>query len=102
MDIGFVLVVDKKFGFSVRNQRNLSCFSGFRWFLTGNAGYFFSQSAGGPLHCIVAAFFISKSQLHRLFHYFVYISLIYWTFTKWTSISFFSNQYATIAADYMG
>ena len=28
MDIGFVLVADKKFGFSVRNQRNLSFFFG--------------------------------------------------------------------------
>ena len=26
MDIGFVLVADKKFGFSVRDQRNLSFF----------------------------------------------------------------------------
>lgn len=102
MDIGFVLVADKKFGLYGKNQRNLSCFSGFRWFLTGNAGYFFSQSAGGPLHCIVAAFFISKSQLHRLFHYFVYIPLIYWTFTKRTSISFFRNQCATITANHMG
>jgi len=43
--MGFVLVADKKFGFSVRNQRNLSFFSTFRWFLTGNAGYFFSLNA---------------------------------------------------------
>ena len=35
MDIGFVLVADKKFGLYGKNQRNLSCFSGFRWFLTG-------------------------------------------------------------------
>lgn len=29
----FVLVADKKFVFPVKNQRNLSFFSGFRWFL---------------------------------------------------------------------
>ena len=53
MDTGFVLVVDKKFGFSVRNQRNLSYFSGFRWFLTGNDENFYSStSAKRPLAVI--------------------------------------------------
>jgi hypothetical protein len=44
MDIGFVLVVDKKFGFSVINQRNLSCFSGFRWFLTELLGKIYQNN----------------------------------------------------------
>ena len=35
MDIGFVSMADKKSGFYAKYQRNLSCFSGFRWFLTG-------------------------------------------------------------------
>ena len=38
MDIGFMLVSDKKFGFYAKNQRNLSFFSTFRWFLTGTFG----------------------------------------------------------------
>ncbi len=33
-----MLVADKKFGFSVRNQRNLSFFSGFRGVLTELSG----------------------------------------------------------------
>lgn len=50
MDIGFVLVVDKKFGFSVKNQRNLSFFPTFRWFLTGNdENLYSSTSAKRPL-----------------------------------------------------
>ena len=36
----FVSVSDKKDSFYVRNQRNLSFFSGFRWFLTENECYF--------------------------------------------------------------
>jgi len=30
-----MLVADKKFGLYGKNQRNLSYFSGFRWFMTG-------------------------------------------------------------------
>ena len=44
MDIGFVLVADKKFGFSVRNQRNLSFFSGFRWFMTELSGKIYQNN----------------------------------------------------------
>jgi hypothetical protein len=44
MDIGFGLVADKKFGFSVRNQRNLSFFSGFRWFMTELSGEIYPKT----------------------------------------------------------
>ena len=49
----FVLVADKKDSFYVKNQRNLSFFSGFRWFLTGNdENLYSSTSAKRPLAVI--------------------------------------------------
>ena len=49
----FMSIVDKKFGFSVRNQRNLSFFSTFRWFLAENdENLYSSTSAKRPLAVI--------------------------------------------------
>jgi hypothetical protein len=44
MDIGFMLVSDKKFGFYAKNQRNLSFFSTFRWFLTELSGEIYQNN----------------------------------------------------------
>ncbi len=44
MDIGFMLVSDKKFGFYAKNQRNLSFFSTFRWFLTELLGKIYQNN----------------------------------------------------------
>jgi hypothetical protein len=44
MDIGFMLVSDKKFGLYGKNQRNPVFFSGFRWFLTEILGEIYPKT----------------------------------------------------------